>query len=114
MSATIDNNRLFFESCRIYSGGKVRLNGWTAGKYDPATDSGMSIHVRSGFGYPMDLCHAVSDAGKYWRISESVAILVRALWKRWRMFRRLRWDSRDSVLVVLPVSPVVTSVAWEK
>jgi hypothetical protein len=24
-----------------------------------ATDSGMSIRVRSGFGYPMDLCHAV-------------------------------------------------------
>jgi hypothetical protein len=50
----------------------------------------------------MDLCHAVGDARKYWRISEEiVAILVRALWKRWRMSEGRCWDERGSVLVVL-------------
>jgi hypothetical protein len=61
----------------------------------------------------MDLCHAVGDARKYWRISEEVAILVRALWKRWRMFRRVALGRAELVSGgVAAVSPVVTSVAW--
>jgi hypothetical protein len=35
----------------MYTVGQVRLR--TDGKYDPATDSGLSIRVRNGFGYPM-------------------------------------------------------------
>jgi hypothetical protein len=75
----------------------------------------MSIRVRNVF-YPMDLCDAVGDARKYWRISEEiVAILVRALWKRWRMFRRVALGRAGlGTGGVAAVSPVVTSVAWEK
>jgi hypothetical protein len=41
-----------------------------------------------------------------------VAILVRALWKRWRMFRRLLGRAELVSGGVAAVSPVVTSVAW--
>jgi hypothetical protein len=43
-----------------------------------------------------------SDTRKYWRYRRKAVAITRALWKRWRMFRGgLRWDERDSVLVVL-------------
>jgi hypothetical protein len=61
----------------------------------------------------MDLCHAVGDAREIPDIGGSVAILVRALWKRWRMFRRVALGRADSVWCVAAVSPVVTSVAGE-
>jgi hypothetical protein len=48
-------------------------------------------------------------------IGGSVAILVRALWKRWRMFRRVALGRAElGSGGVAAVSPVVTSVAWEK
>jgi hypothetical protein len=48
-----------------------------------------------------DLCHAVGDAREILADIGGKAILVRALWKRWRMSGGLRWDERSSVLVVL-------------
>jgi hypothetical protein len=53
--------------------------------------------------------------GKYWRMSEeSVAILVRALWKRCRMSRRgtLGWAGIATVGMAT-VWSVVATVAWE-
>jgi hypothetical protein len=60
----------------------------------------------------MDLCHAVSDAEILADIGGNVAILVRTLWKRWRMFRRVALGQAAlSVLSGVAAVVVVTSVA---
>jgi hypothetical protein len=70
----------------------------------------MSIRVRSGFGYRwiyVTPSAMPGNTGGYRRKRGHPA-----LWKRWRMFRRVALGRADSVLVVLLLSPVVTSVAW--
>jgi hypothetical protein len=61
----------------------------------------LGCRVRSGFGYRW-IYVTPSAMQEMADIGGSVAILVRALWKRWRMFRRVALGrSRLSVLVVL-------------
>jgi hypothetical protein len=60
----------------------------------------------------MDLCHAVGDARKYWRISEeTLAILVRALEALANVQEGCVGTSGLVSGGVTAVSPVVTSVA---